>query len=329
MAGADAPKTTFVSEEMVKSDRPELGAAKIVVSGGRGTGGNFEPVEALADARAHARTIREVAERHEAYEHDRDRGAEGEPDIEAMTRFAIESLSNSEDGYVLLVEGARIDHANHYGNAYRALDETVALSEAVQAALDAVERADPRQRLLDALEGGQRHAELLDVELPGALGLQDPAIDLRDGRGRIGELVGHGRGEVAELAQDLAHVTGAAAGLGRAEAIALAQSLDHDPRAYVVAVMFSASVAFATPIGSWMVLTGVDVLAPVDHAATELDCLGSYASVPPVAEGPLGDVEVFGRFRDGHQVKRLNSRVLHVVSPERFVNRLSVQPISG
>lgn len=32
-------------------------------------------------------------------------------------------------------------------------------------------------------------------------------------------------------------------------AIALAQQLGHDPRAYVVAVMFSATVAFATPIG--------------------------------------------------------------------------------
>lgn len=32
-------------------------------------------------------------------------------------------------------------------------------------------------------------------------------------------------------------------------AIELAQQLNHDPRAYVVAVMFSASVAFATPIG--------------------------------------------------------------------------------
>lgn len=36
--GADAAKTDFVSEEMVKSDRPELGAAKIVVSGGRALG---------------------------------------------------------------------------------------------------------------------------------------------------------------------------------------------------------------------------------------------------------------------------------------------------
>ena len=32
------------------SGRPELTEAAIVVSGGRGTGGNFEPVEGLADA---------------------------------------------------------------------------------------------------------------------------------------------------------------------------------------------------------------------------------------------------------------------------------------
>ncbi len=38
VTGADAPKTDFVSEEMVKSDRPELAAAKIVVSGGRAMG---------------------------------------------------------------------------------------------------------------------------------------------------------------------------------------------------------------------------------------------------------------------------------------------------
>ncbi len=38
VTGADAPRTDFVSEEMVKSDRPELAAAKIVVSGGRAMG---------------------------------------------------------------------------------------------------------------------------------------------------------------------------------------------------------------------------------------------------------------------------------------------------
>jgi electron transfer flavoprotein alpha subunit len=37
------------SEERKQSGRPELTEAAIVVSGGRGTGGNFEPVEAFAD----------------------------------------------------------------------------------------------------------------------------------------------------------------------------------------------------------------------------------------------------------------------------------------
>jgi alkaline phosphatase len=73
---------------------------------------------------------------HMQYEHDRDRGPDGEPDLEAMTRFAIEALSRRDEGYVLLVESGRIDHANHDGNAYRALDETTALSRAVQAAVD-------------------------------------------------------------------------------------------------------------------------------------------------------------------------------------------------
>ncbi len=42
IAGADAAKTDFVGEELVKSDRPELGAAKIIVSGGRALGSSEE-----------------------------------------------------------------------------------------------------------------------------------------------------------------------------------------------------------------------------------------------------------------------------------------------
>ena len=43
-AGGDAGKSAFVGEELAKSDRPELTAAKIVVSGGRGmqNGDNFK-----------------------------------------------------------------------------------------------------------------------------------------------------------------------------------------------------------------------------------------------------------------------------------------------
>lgn len=48
---ADAGKSVFVGEELAKSDRPELTAAKIVVSGGRGMGNgdNFKILYALAD----------------------------------------------------------------------------------------------------------------------------------------------------------------------------------------------------------------------------------------------------------------------------------------
>jgi electron transfer flavoprotein alpha subunit len=47
----DARSSTFIGEELAKSDRPELTAARIVVSGGRGMGNgdNFKLLYALAD----------------------------------------------------------------------------------------------------------------------------------------------------------------------------------------------------------------------------------------------------------------------------------------
>jgi len=50
-AGADPGLSALVGREIVKSDRPELAAARIVVSGGRGMGSseNFKLLEPLAD----------------------------------------------------------------------------------------------------------------------------------------------------------------------------------------------------------------------------------------------------------------------------------------
>ena len=50
-AAADFAKSAFISRELAKSDRPELTAAKIIVSGGRGMGSaeNFKILGPLAD----------------------------------------------------------------------------------------------------------------------------------------------------------------------------------------------------------------------------------------------------------------------------------------
>jgi electron transfer flavoprotein alpha subunit len=47
----NAGVSTFVAEEIAKSDRPDLTAAKIVISGGRGmqSGDNFHMLESIAD----------------------------------------------------------------------------------------------------------------------------------------------------------------------------------------------------------------------------------------------------------------------------------------
>lgn len=82
---------------------------------------------------------------HMQYEADRETDAGGEPSIAQMTTKAIEILEKNETGYVLMVEGGRVDHAHHAGNAARALTDTIAVSEAVQAAYDAV---NPEETLI-------------------------------------------------------------------------------------------------------------------------------------------------------------------------------------
>lgn len=71
---------------------------------------------------------------HMQYEHDRAGDAAGEPSLSDMTAAAITRLSGNPNGFVLLVEGGRIDHAHHVGNAYRALTDTIAMAEAVEVA---------------------------------------------------------------------------------------------------------------------------------------------------------------------------------------------------
>lgn len=71
---------------------------------------------------------------HMKYEADRANDVGGEPSLAEMTRKAIQVLKKNRKGFYLMVEAGRIDHAHHAGNAYRALTDTIALSDAVRVA---------------------------------------------------------------------------------------------------------------------------------------------------------------------------------------------------
>ncbi len=67
-----------------------------------------------------------------------DRDSAQQPSLTEMTEFAIRNLQaqtkGKDQGYYLMVEAGRIDHAHHATNAYRALSDTQELSRAVAAA---------------------------------------------------------------------------------------------------------------------------------------------------------------------------------------------------
>jgi alkaline phosphatase len=77
-----------------------------------------------------------------SFEADRKADVGGEPSLPEMTKKAVAILKKNPKGFFLLVEGGRIDHAHHMGNAYRALDETREFSNAVRAALAATDLKD-------------------------------------------------------------------------------------------------------------------------------------------------------------------------------------------
>ena len=81
---------------------------------------------------------------HMEFEADRENDAGGEPSLAEMTAYAIENLTSGQ-GFFLVVEGGRIDHAHHAGNAYRALVDAIAFSEAVAVA---VKMTDPNETLI-------------------------------------------------------------------------------------------------------------------------------------------------------------------------------------
>nr|WP_315249176.1 alkaline phosphatase [uncultured Duganella sp.] len=66
-----------------------------------------------------------------------------QPSLAEMTVKAMDLLASNTNGYFLVVEGGRIDHALHGTNAKRALSDTIAFDDAIKAALDKAKLTDP------------------------------------------------------------------------------------------------------------------------------------------------------------------------------------------
>jgi alkaline phosphatase len=75
---------------------------------------------------------------HMEYEADRAKDKGGEPSLAEMTGKSIDMLAQDGKGFFLMVEGGRIDHAHHGGNAARALEDTLAFDAAVKLAMSKV-----------------------------------------------------------------------------------------------------------------------------------------------------------------------------------------------
>lgn len=71
------------------------------------------------------------AVKHLRFESKRENQLPCQPSLTQMMLAALKILERNPLGYFLMVEGGRIDHGHHYGNAFRALTETIEFARAV------------------------------------------------------------------------------------------------------------------------------------------------------------------------------------------------------
>ena len=58
------------------------------------------------------------------------------PHLSEMVEVALDILDDDPDGFFLMVEGGRIDHAGHANDIWRIVHETIEFSYSVQEVMD-------------------------------------------------------------------------------------------------------------------------------------------------------------------------------------------------
>ena len=94
---------------------------------------------------------------HAQYEADRANDPAGEPSLTEMTDKALRVLMKDPKGFFLHVEGGRIDHAHHAGNAHRALVDTIEFSNAIQRTVDVLKASGTLEDTLIIVTADHSH----------------------------------------------------------------------------------------------------------------------------------------------------------------------------
>ena len=145
---------------------------------------------------------------HMSYDLDRDPAVE--PSLAEMTTKAIDILQKKgSNGFFLMVEGGRIDHALHETTAKKALQDTVAFDDAIKAAIDKMKLSDADlKNTLIVVTADHDHTLVLNgyaartgattASNPGVLGLLKNFVNGAlgtDSGGNPFTIIGFGNGE--------------------------------------------------------------------------------------------------------------------------------------
>lgn len=86
---------------------------------------------------------------------------ENQPSLSELTQAAIQLLDHQSQGFFLMVEGGRIDHAHHQSYANLALEETLALEKAVEQTMNLLNSKGIEEETLVIVTADHSHTMVL------------------------------------------------------------------------------------------------------------------------------------------------------------------------
>lgn len=141
-----------------------------------------------------------------------------EPSLKDMSLKALEILSKNNNGFFLMVEGGRIDHALHETTARKAMGETVMFDDTIKSVIDKMQAIDPglvntlivvtadHDHTMVLNGYAKRTGKTVDATSPGVLGLVKNVITGNtelDANGMPYTIIGFGTGENAPATRGL------------------------------------------------------------------------------------------------------------------------------